>query len=76
MGDRAYKLAIEILLIDTKDIKTLKEIYHKITGHYQNHPGKLVKRTFERAICLQGGVLALSNLQRKPIRWCPVQKLQ
>lgn len=49
LGGRAHKLAIEIFLINAEDIKTLKEIYHKVPGHYQKSSWQVVKRTFEKA---------------------------
>lgn len=47
----AHKLVIEIFLINTEDIKTLKGIYHKVLGYYQKSSWQVVKRTFEKATC-------------------------
>lgn len=45
LGGHAHKLVIEIFLINTEDIKTLKEIYHKVIGLYQKSSWLVVKRT-------------------------------
>lgn len=53
LGGRAHIVVIEIFLTNMEDIKTLKEIYHKVIGLYQKSSWLVVKRTFEKATCFK-----------------------